>query len=113
MVFLPEGVSDEPFIAGLQKLVHESKQFNLLTAGIRSAYKSNIARRRTEKGVKLSAERTSPGNGNEIGVDPVLFETDVQSFLQNPELAAEVFWPSDTLDPPHEPGRPVGRRIQT
>ena len=60
MVFLPEGVSDEPFIAGLQKLVHESKQFNLLTAGIRSAYKSNIARRKTEKGVKLSAERTAP-----------------------------------------------------
>jgi len=97
MVFLPEGVSDEPFIAGLQRLVHESKQFNLLTAGIRSAYKSNIARRKTEKGVKLSAERTAPGNGNEIGVDPVLFETDVRSFLQNPELAAEVFGPATLL----------------
>ena len=40
MVFLPEGVSDEPSSASLRKLVRESKQFNLLTAGIRSAYQS-------------------------------------------------------------------------
>ena len=97
MVFLPAGVSDDSFIAGLQKLVHESKQFNLLTTGIRSAYESNIARRKREKGVKLSAERPSSGNGNEIGVNPALFETDVQSFLQNPELAAEVFGPATLL----------------
>jgi len=97
MVFLPEGVSDEPFIANLQKLVHESKPFNLLTAGIRSAYQSGIARRKTEKGVKLSAERPWSGNGSEIGVNPALFETDVQSFLQNPELAAEVFGPASLL----------------
>jgi len=97
MVFLPEGVSDEPFIANLQKLVQESKPFNLLTAGIRSAYESSIARRKTESGVKLSAERPSPGNGSEIGVNPALFETDAQSFLQNPELAAEVFGPATLL----------------
>ncbi len=97
MVFLPEGVSDESFIANLQKLVHESKPFNLLTAGIRSAYQSNVARRKTEKGVTLSAERPSSGNGSDIGVNPALFETDVQSFLQNPELAAEVFGPTTLL----------------
>lgn len=97
MVFLPEGASDESFIANLQKLVLESKQFNLLTAGIRSAYQSNIARRKAEKGVKLSAERPSSGNGSEIGVNPALFETDVQSFLQNPELAAEIFGPATLL----------------
>src|SRR5207244_3339223 len=48
LVFLPEGVSDESFIANLQKLVSESKQFNLLTAGIRSAYQSSVARRKKE-----------------------------------------------------------------
>ena len=47
--------------------------------------------------MKLSAERPSPGNGSEIGVNPALFETDAQSFLQNPELAAEVFGPATLL----------------
>ena len=47
--------------------------------------------------MKLSAERTPSGNGNEIGVDPVLFETDVRSFLKNPELWAEVFGPATLL----------------
>ena len=94
MVFLPKGESDESFIANLQKLVSESKQFNLLTAGIRSAYQSSVARRKKE-GVKLSAERSA--NGPEIGVNPTVFETDVHSFLENPELAAEVFGPATLL----------------
>jgi 2,5-dioxopentanoate dehydrogenase len=97
LVFLPEGVSDESFVANLQKLVHESKQFNLLTSGIRSAYQANIARRRSGNNVKLSAERLSSGNGSAIGVDPVLFETDVRAFLQNPDLAEEVFGPTTLL----------------
>jgi 2,5-dioxopentanoate dehydrogenase len=96
MVFLPEGASDELFIINLQKLVSESKQFNLLTAGIRSAYQSSVARRKKE-GVKLSAERPPSGNGPEIGVNPAVFETDVRSFLENPELAAEVFGPATLL----------------
>jgi len=97
MVFLPEGVSDGPFITSLQKSVQESKPFNLLTAGIRSSYQSSIARRKTEKTVRLAAERPSSGDREEIGVNPALFETDVQSFLQNPALAAEVFGPATLL----------------
>jgi alpha-ketoglutaric semialdehyde dehydrogenase len=97
MVFLPEGVSDEPFIANLQKSVRESKPFNLLTAGIRSTYESSIARRKTEKSVQLSAERASSGSDAGMGVNPIVFETDVRSFLQNPELAAEVFGPATLL----------------
>lgn len=97
MVFLAEGVSDEPFVANLRKLVQESKPFNLLTAGIRSAYLSSIARRKSETGVTLAAERAASGNGSEVAVHPALFETDVQSFLKNPELAAEVFGPATLL----------------
>ena len=41
------------FIDNLGKLVVESRQFNLLTSGIRTAYQSTTARRQTEKGVKL------------------------------------------------------------
>ena len=97
LVFLPDSVNDESFIANLQKLVHGSKQFNLLTSGIRSAYQASIARRRSGNNVKLSAERQSSGSASTIGVDPVLFETDVQSFLQSPDLAEEVFGPTTLL----------------
>jgi NADP-dependent aldehyde dehydrogenase len=97
MVFLPEGVNDGAFVANLQKLVKGSKQFNLLTAGIRSAYQERVAHRRQEAGVTLLAEREPAEVDTKIGVDTLLFETEVLSFLQNPELSAEVFGPTTLL----------------
>ncbi len=97
MVFLADGQSDRSFVSNLQKLVCESKQFNLLTTGIRSAYQSGVARRKAEEGVKLSAERLSSSDDSQIAVDPVLFETDIQSLLRNPDLAAELFGPATLL----------------
>jgi alpha-ketoglutaric semialdehyde dehydrogenase len=47
--------------------------------------------------VKLSAEAPASGNGQELGVNPALFETDAQSFLRDPELAAEIFGPATLL----------------
>jgi 2,5-dioxopentanoate dehydrogenase len=97
MVFLPEGANDRAFIANLQKLVQGSKQFNLLTAGIRSAYQESVAHRKQEAGVTLLAERGPAEVDTQTGVNPLLFETEVQWFLQNPELAAEVFGPTTLL----------------
>jgi 2,5-dioxopentanoate dehydrogenase len=97
MVFLPDGVSDELFIANLQKLVRESKPFNLLTAGIRSTYQAGIERRKTENGVTLVAERQRSGGDTEIAVNPALFETGVDPFMKNPELANELFGPTTLL----------------
>jgi 2,5-dioxopentanoate dehydrogenase len=94
IIFLPQGNDAETFISRLQKLVLESGQFNLLTDGIRRAYQSATTRRKTEKGVKQLAAIPPSANGQETGVNAALFETDVQSFLENPELAAEVFGPT-------------------
>src|SRR5690242_1728127 len=55
LLFLPEDGDATNFIDRLGKLVVESRQFNLLTSGIRTAYQSTTARRQTEKGVKLLA----------------------------------------------------------
>lgn len=92
IVLLPDGSEAETLIGQVQKLVRESDQFHMLTSGIRSAYQSATTHRKQEQGVKLLAEPSA--NGQETGVSATLFETDVQSFLHNPDLAAEVFGPT-------------------
>ena len=94
IIFLPENGDAATFIDRLQKSILESSQFNMLTSGIRSAYQSATARRKTETGVKLLAARPASVNDQELGVGAALFEADAGSFLRNPELAAEVFGPT-------------------
>ena len=102
IVFLPENADATAFIDKLRKLVVESSQFHMLTPGIRSAYQSATKRRQTEKGVKLLAERmpsaaTANTNDEEFSVGAALFEADSESFLRNPDLAAEVFGPATLI----------------
>jgi NADP-dependent aldehyde dehydrogenase len=97
IVFLPENDDARTFVDKLKKSVLESGQFNMLTSGIRSAYQAATTRRQTETGVKLLAARPSSANHQELGVDAALFEADTESFLRNPELAAEVFGPATLI----------------
>jgi NADP-dependent aldehyde dehydrogenase len=97
LLFLPENGDAKNFIDRLGKLVVESRQFNLLTSGIRTAYQSTTARRQTEKGVKLLAARQASSADQKFGVGAALFEADLESFLRNPDLAAEVFGPATLI----------------
>jgi alpha-ketoglutaric semialdehyde dehydrogenase len=94
IVFLPENDDAATFVDKLESSVLESGQFNMLTPGIRSAYQSATGRRKTETGVTLLAERPASANDQELGVGAAIFEADAESFLRNPELAAEVFGPA-------------------
>jgi alpha-ketoglutaric semialdehyde dehydrogenase len=94
IIFLPENSDATTFVDKLRHLVVESGQFHMLTSGIRSAYQSATTRRETNKGVQLLAARRSAAGDQEFGVGAALFEADTESFLQNPELAAEVFGPT-------------------
>ena len=97
IVFLPENDDAATFVDRLKKSVLESGQFNMLTSGIRTAYQSATTRRKTETGVKLLAARPASANDQELGVGAALFEADTESFLRNPELAAEVFGPATLI----------------
>jgi 2,5-dioxopentanoate dehydrogenase len=102
LVFLPENTHATRFVDKLKKLVAESGPFHMLTPGIRSAYQSATARRRTETGVKLLAERMSPSatthsNDENFSVGTALFEADSESFLQSADLSAEVFGPATLI----------------
>jgi 2,5-dioxopentanoate dehydrogenase len=97
LVFLPANNDAATFVNDLKKSVLESGQFNMLTSGIRSAYQSATTQRKTETGVTLLAERPASANDQKLGVDAAVFEADAGSFLQNPELAAEVFGPATLI----------------
>lgn len=97
IVFLPEGSDAETFVGQLRKQVLESGQFNMLTPGIGTAYRATTQRRQTEKVVKVVATRPPSAGDHEFGVGAAVFETDPESFLQNPDLAAEVFGPATVI----------------
>jgi 2,5-dioxopentanoate dehydrogenase len=97
MVFLPQGADANSFAARLQQLVRHTPQFNLLTAGIGSAYGSGIARRKQGRDVQIIAESSSPSGGNASCAGAALFETDARTFLDNPSLDAEIFGPTTLL----------------
>ncbi|MFL6305550.1 MAG: aldehyde dehydrogenase (NADP(+)) [Candidatus Sulfotelmatobacter sp.] len=96
LVFLPENADATTFVEKLRNLVTGSGEFHMLTPGIRSAYQSATASRRTDKGVQLLAEKSSAAGSQDekFSVGAALFEADCESFLQNPDLATEVFGPS-------------------
>ena len=97
MVFLPQGADAATFTGKLAHLVSESAQFNLLTAGIRSTYDAAVARRKAKAMVKVVAEKLTDRGGQGFSAGSVLLATEATSFLQDPELADEIFGPATLL----------------
>ena len=95
MVFVPDGPEASRFTANLQQALNQPVQFHLLTEGIRNSYSAGISARKTHANVKLIAEMKADNNANCVGA--ALFETDAQCFLNDPELADEIFGPSTLL----------------
>ncbi|MGH9513325.1 MAG: aldehyde dehydrogenase (NADP(+)) [Terriglobales bacterium] len=96
LIFLPEGGDASPVISKLQQGVEASSPFHLLTGGIRQSYARGIKARKSRESVKLVAE-VQPGPSGAHGVGAALFETDAQSFLNDDDLAAEIFGPATLL----------------
>ena len=96
MVFLPEGADAVQLLERLHHPVKETAGFHLLTEGIRSSYEEGIKSRRNKSNLRLLAEAV-PAQSGHTAVTAVLFETDAQSFLKDPELSAEIFGPSTLL----------------
>jgi len=96
LIFVPEGSEATRFATKLQQIVASSHPFHLLTSAIRSSYASEINARRAKDDVKLVAEADA-STGGELGAGAALFETDAQTFLNDPDLAGEIFGPSTLL----------------
>ena len=94
MVFVPDGADATRFSAKLQQAVRDSAPFHLLTEVIRSSYGTGLNARKTKSSLKLLAEAPVSGGS---AVEAAVFETDAKSFLNDPDLAAEIFGPSTLL----------------
>jgi alpha-ketoglutaric semialdehyde dehydrogenase len=97
LVFLPAVAEASAFVRRLRGSLDESGPFHLLTSGIQSSYSAAINARRTNTSVRLIAEKQPSATGGEFGAGAALFETDVQTFLSDETLAAEIFGPATLL----------------
>jgi NADP-dependent aldehyde dehydrogenase len=97
MVFLPQGADAATLTGKLAHLVSESAQFNLLTAGIRSNYDASVARRKAKANLRVVAEKLTDRGGHGFSAGSVLLATEAASFLEDPELADEIFGPATLL----------------
>ena len=97
LVFLPRGEMGQGLVGKVQDLVRQSAQFQLLTPGIRSSYRSAIAKRKQDTAVRSVADASALLAESEIPVGAVLFETDAAAFLKDSVLAGEIFGPTTLL----------------
>jgi len=95
IIFLPEQQERADFVSKLQALAQNSGPFHLLTKGIKSSYEAALSVRRAKVSVASLAQAAAPESGFAAGT--TLFETSADSFLEDPDLASEIFGPSTLL----------------
>jgi len=95
LVFVPKGPSAEVFAKKVRELVLQPAEYRLLTPAIRASFRSAIAERRKQAGLRLLAEPSLPSP--ESSDSAVVFETDAFSFLENSGLDGEIFGPTTLL----------------
>lgn len=96
MVFVPQGNEAEAFAEKMKELVSTSHGPHLLTKGICTSYRSAVAARRKNSRVKVLAEGATRSSSAGLLVEPALFATDAESFL-NSDLQDEIFGPTTLI----------------
>ena len=92
LVFLPTGKNADAFIESVASQFAEAPPGVPLNADIRKAYRDALKRRAEVDGVDPLV--LPPAAEDPLSIQPALFATDCQSFLQSPSLAEEIFGPT-------------------
>ncbi len=91
-VILPDNDKLTNFAQFLQEMIKESEASQLLTAGIRDAYRKGVEDR-GENTASASSENETQG----FGVNPSIFQTNASYFLEDESLSEEIFGPTTVL----------------
>jgi NADP-dependent aldehyde dehydrogenase len=83
------------FLADLESQFKNAAGGVMLTQGIQSAFHHGVSKHLEHENVAVIAQGNS-GNGF-TAVQPVLFKTDAQAIVSNPELSEEIFGPASVL----------------
>ncbi|HEX3985502.1 MAG TPA: aldehyde dehydrogenase (NADP(+)) [Acidobacteriaceae bacterium] len=94
MVFVPNQPEVEPLLTDLRQLIEESATMTLLSPGIAASYRKSLEARRGSHGVAM---QEAPVAQSTCGVSATLLETEIDAFLQQPELGEEVFGPTSLV----------------
>lgn len=97
IVFLPRGAGQAAFMAKLEQLVSQAPAGVMLNANIRSSYRTATAQRKRQSGVRVFVESTSTSATSGCFASPVLYEVDIEVWLQDQSLAAEIFGPTTLI----------------
>ncbi|MGH9481892.1 MAG: aldehyde dehydrogenase (NADP(+)), partial [Terriglobales bacterium] len=90
LVFLPAGSAGDPLAAALTERMSAAPAFTLLTADITQSYRALSARRAAHTEVQTLA-------GTTASFGAMLFQTDANAVLSEPELSEEIFGPATVL----------------
>jgi len=97
MVFVERGDTSKGFQQKLRELVNGQAGYHLLTAGIRSSYRSGITTRKNNADIKSVTLAPEPTAESTQSVGAALFEIEADAFLKNHGFEAEIFGPTTLI----------------
>jgi 2,5-dioxopentanoate dehydrogenase len=97
LVFLGSGEFSDTFVGALKSKVEQAHGFSLLTKGISRAFSTEARRRKADPNLEIVAEGAVNGPDVSYAASVGLYQTDISSFLANPEIAHEHFGPSTVM----------------
>lgn len=95
MVFVERGDTSKGFQQRLRELVNGVAGYHLLTAGIRSSYKSAITTRKNNADIKSVTLAPEAASAQTVGA--ALFEIEADAFLKNHGFEVEIFGPTTLI----------------
>ena len=95
LLFLPTGESGDAFVADVAEHFNNSRGQTMLTKNIADAWLEATSKLRSQDGVQVAGEGAA-GEGKNAPA-PVVFETDLATFVSNDVLAAEMFGPASLI----------------
>lgn len=94
LVFLPRTTETPAFISNFRSQISNTEPAPLLTGGIQNSYNAASKARKTE--VSDFTENASAEHHG-FDVNPSVFETSANEFLNNPDLSDEIFGPTTLI----------------
>ncbi len=97
VVFVPKTGASEELARKLGERVAEASPFTLLTAGIRTAFVHGRDERKSTGNLRITVGKNGDPDDGSYRVNPVVMETNAETFLANVELSEELFGPATLL----------------
>lgn len=97
MVLMIEDENSNEFVTTLKSSLENSPAGTSVHETIKMGYEKSLQAKLKEKGVTLLARSAAVNQNSKTAVQPALYQTDAETFIENPSLQDEVFGPCTFL----------------